>query len=52
MKGLSTLTEVLNRGEIHEIHPSQRRLGVYIVIFKMGDQANIDPETYYKLLTA
>lgn len=48
---LSTITEIYARGAIHEIHPSVIRSGVFIVLFKMGDQANIDTETYYKLLT-
>jgi hypothetical protein len=52
VKGLSTLTEVLSRGKIHEISPSTLKSGVFIVIFALGDQANIDVETYYKLVGA
>lgn len=49
MKALSTLTEVLLRGSIYEICPSTLRSNTFIVIFTLGDQANIDIETYYKL---
>jgi hypothetical protein len=52
VKGLSTLTEVLSRGKIHEISPSTLKSGVFIIIFALGDQANIDVETYYKLVGA
>jgi hypothetical protein len=52
IKGLSTLTEVLNRGKIFEISPSTLKNGVFVVIFELGDQANIDGETYYKLIGA
>lgn len=50
IKGLSTLTEILSRGKIQEIAPSTLRSGVFVVIFVLGDQANIDAETYYKLI--
>lgn len=49
VKGLSTLTEVLSRGNIFEISPSTLKSGVFIVIFALGDQANIDAETFNKL---
>jgi hypothetical protein len=49
MKGLSTLTEILTRGKIVEISPSTVKPGVFIVTFELGDQANIDAETYAKL---
>lgn len=52
MKGLSTLTEVLTRGRILEISPSTLRSNVFITIFADGTQANIDTETYYKLVGA
>lgn len=51
MKGLSTLTEILTRGKIVEISPSTLRSGVFIVTFIFGDQANIDTETYLKIVT-
>lgn len=49
MRGLSTLTEVLNRGEIIELSPSNIKPGVWIVTFKLGDQANINEEVYKQL---
>lgn len=52
MNSLSTLTEVISRGKIFEIQPSVLRSNIFIVIFAMGDQANIDSETYYKLVGA
>lgn len=52
MKGLSTLTEILMRGEIFMISPSVIRNNVYICLFKDGSQANLDIETYYKLVGA
>ena len=51
-RGLSTLTEVLSRGRILNIQPSVLRINTFIVIFALGDQANIDGETYYKLVGA
>lgn len=52
MKSTSTLVEVLSRGKIHEIQPSSLRSNIFIVIFVLGDQANIDRDTYYKLVGA
>lgn len=52
MKGLSTLTEILMRGKIFEISPSILRNNTFIVIFADGSQANMDGETYYKLVGA
>jgi len=52
MNSLSTYTEVLMRGKIHEISLSTLRNNVYICIFKDGTQANIDTEVYYKLVGA
>lgn len=49
MRGLSTLTEILTRGEIFEVSPSTLRTNTFIVIFADGSQSNIDEETYYKL---
>jgi hypothetical protein len=46
MRGLSTLTEILTRGEIFEVSPSILRKDVYICIFKDGTQANIDIDVY------
>lgn len=48
-KGLSTLTEIIARGNIYQVVPSVLREDTFIVIFAMGDQANIDRETYQKL---
>ena len=50
MKSLSTLTEILTRGEIYAISPSIIKKNVYICIFKDGSQCNLDTETYLKLV--
>lgn len=49
-KGLSTLTEILMRGKIYEISPSSLRKNIFLVTFVTGDQANIDVETYLKIV--
>lgn len=48
-RGLSTLTEILTRGKIWKIFPSILREDTWIVIFLLGDQANIDGETLKQL---
>lgn len=48
-KGLSTLVEVLMRGNILDISPSTLRKDTFIITFVDGTQANIDIETYEKL---
>jgi hypothetical protein len=52
MNNLSTLSEVVARGQIFQICPSSLRNNTFIVIFALGDQCNIDTETYYKLTGA
>ena len=48
-RGLSTLTEILVRGKIWKIFPSSLRSDTFIIIFELGDQANIDGETLKQL---
>lgn len=48
-RGLSTLTEILVRGSIFAVSKSTIRSDTWIVIFSLGDQANIDEETFKKL---
>lgn len=50
MRNLSTLTEIYTRGPIFEISKSTIRRNTFIVVFTEGSQANIDVETYYKLM--
>lgn len=43
-RNLSTLTEILARGEIFDISCSYIKLNTYIVQFYDGSQANIDKD--------
>lgn len=52
MRNLSTLTEIYTRGPIFEINKSVIKRDTFIVIFTEGSQANINGETYYKLVAA
>lgn len=52
MRNLSTLTEIYSRGDIFEISKSVIKKDTFIIIFKDGSQANINGETYYKLVGA
>jgi hypothetical protein len=52
MRNLSTLTEIYTRGPIFEISKSVIKRDTFIVIFTEGSQANINGETYYKLVAA
>lgn len=45
-RGLSTLTEVIARGEIFDISLSTLRENIYVCIFFDGTQCNIDEETF------
>jgi len=49
MKGLSTLVEVLMRGNILNISPSTLRKDIFIVTFVDGTQCNIDNVILAKL---
>ena len=49
MSNLSTLEELKKRTPIVEIDKSKIRADTYIVTFTLGDQANINGETYNQL---